>query len=89
VLETVEADIERLKSSWTPSFQVTSGVPASTQVEQSDEPESQESIVVPVALSNDLVLGETLDESQLAAPALEMGQSLDNRSQIEHLPQVS
>jgi hypothetical protein len=87
LLKTVEADIERPRSPWMPSFQVTTvgrGVYASTEDEQPQQPKSQESAAVPVAPSNDL------DELWVATPAIEAGQPSDNTSQVEHVaPQVS
>lgn len=85
LLKTVETEVERPKSPWMPSFQVTTvgrGVSTSTEDEQ---PESQESTAVPVALVNDLVPDEILE---VAVPAVK--QALDSTSQIEHpTPQVS
>ena len=90
LLKTVETEVERPKSPWTPSFQVTTvGRGVSTSIED-EQIESQESSAVPVALGNDLVPDEILDELQIAVPAVEVEQASDGTSQIEHpTPQVS
>jgi hypothetical protein len=83
-LKAAEAEIERPKSPWMPSFQVTTvgrGVSSSTEDEQ---PEFEESTAAPTASSNDIVSVETLVEEKVVISALE------DRSLIEHIgPQVS
>ena len=88
LLKTVEAEVERPKSPWMPSFQVTTVGRGASPSAKDEQPESQESSALQGAPSNGLVRDET--KPQLAASAIETEQALDITSQIDHpAPQVS
>lgn len=90
LLKAAGAEIERPKSPWTPSFQVTTvgrGVSDSIEDEQSEE--AQESTVAPITPSDKLILDENVDEPQAATPRIEVAHASDNTNQVHHATQVS